>query len=155
MTKLLGTSLPKVLIATALISSLSLLGNAPLFAAPIKNGDSCSPVGAKFKQAGVNFVCTDSNGTSVWKSKKKATPAAAAQETFVMPKLVGVNLQLAQDTLQSKGSYLMDQKDHKGLSRLQIFDSNWKVCAQSPAAGKKVPTSTIVVLSSVKLSESC
>jgi hypothetical protein len=66
-----------------------------------------------------------------------------------------MNLQLAQDLLQSKGSYLMDQEDAKGLSRWQINDSAWKVCSQSPSAGKKVPASTLVVLKSVKLTESC
>lgn len=72
-----------------------------------------------------------------------------------MPRLVGKNLQDAQDQLQSLGSYLMDQQDASGLGRLQILDSNWKVCWQRPAAGKVVPLSTIVVLASVKLHERC
>jgi hypothetical protein len=72
-----------------------------------------------------------------------------------MPKVVGLNLQLAQDLLQSKGSYLIDQVDFKGLNRLQVLDSNWKVCTQSPSAGKKIPISTVVALASVKLTERC
>ena len=157
MTTLRTTANSKVLKVNALIICLLLIGQAPSVAASIKNGDPCSPVGATYKQSGVNFVCTASGDSGVWKSKKKASPSpsSTAQETFVMPQLVGVNLQLAQDTLQSKGSYLLDQEDHKGLGRFQILDSNWKVCAQSPRAGKKVPISTIVVLSSVKLTERC
>jgi hypothetical protein len=125
------------------------------WSAPIKNGDTCSPEGATFKQSGTEFVCTKSGSKVVWKSKKKATPTPTAEAKFTMPKLVGMNLQLAQDLLQSKGSYILDQEDFKGLSRFQINDSNWKVCKQSPAPGKSVPVSTVVTLYSVKLTERC
>jgi hypothetical protein len=125
------------------------------WAAPIKDGDACSPEGATFKQSGTEFVCTKSGSKVVWKSKKKATPTATAEAKFTMPKVVGMNLQLAQDLLQSKGSYIMDQEDYKGLGRFQLVDSNWKVCKQSPAPGKSVPVSTVVTLSAVKLTERC
>ena len=125
------------------------------WAAPIKNGDTCSPEGATYKQSGTEFVCTKSGSKVVWKSKKKATPTPTAEAKFTMPKLVGMNLQLAQDLLQSKGSYILDQEDFKGLSRFQINDSNWKVCKQSPAPGKSVPVSSVVTLYSVKLTERC
>ncbi len=86
---------------------------------------------------------------------EEATPAPEAPEKFKMPKLVGKNLQLAQDTLQSQGSYVLDQKDALGLDRFQIDDSNWRVCKQSPKAGKTVVIETMVTLSAVKLSEDC
>lgn len=144
------------LLSTAVIT-LFVLGSQSIvtttWAAPIKNGDACSPAGATFKQSATNFVCTKSGSTTVWKSKPKATPTAEAK--FTMPKVVGMNLQLAQDLLQSKGSYILDQEDFKGLSRFQINDSNWKVCKQSPAPGKSVPVSTVVTLYSVKLTERC
>lgn len=86
-------------------------------------------------------------------------PAEAATEapveTFTMPTLVGQNLQLAQDILQDKGSFLMDQEDASGLDRVQVNDSNWQVCSQSPKAGKKTSVDTVVTLSAVKLDESC
>jgi len=78
-----------------------------------------------------------------------------APQTFTMPRLVGKNLQLAQDTLQSLDSYILDQEDASGLGRIQVNDSNWTVCTQSPKAGTKVSVDTTVVLSSVKLNESC
>ena len=84
-----------------------------------------------------------------------AAPASVAPEVFVMPRFSGQNLQLAQDTLQSLGSYLMDQQDAAGLGRLQVIDSNWKVCSQDPKAGEKVPVDTMVILRSVKLDEKC
>ncbi|MGH8825174.1 MAG: hypothetical protein ACRDVN_11940 [Jiangellaceae bacterium] len=66
----------------------------------------------------------------------EATPEPPDESTttlpVAMPDLVGMNLQLAQDTLQALGSYLLDQEDASGLDRLQIIDSNWQVCAQEP-----------------------
>src|SRR5450759_918961 len=68
-----------------------------------------------------------------------ATPAepstSSALEVFTMPNLVGENLQLAQDKLQALGSYLMDQQDAAGLGRIQVLDTNWRVCTQKPAPG--------------------
>jgi hypothetical protein len=89
------------------------------------------------------------------KPKAKAPKVAPAKVTFTMPGLVGMVLQDAQDLLQTKGSYLMDQQDASGLERLQVLDANWKVCSQSPKKGAHVPTDTTVVLRSVKLIESC
>lgn len=143
-----------VTFSLSLISSV-LLSIETSNSAVIKNGDICAPEGATFKQSGTEFICTKSGNKIVWKSKKKATPSATPIEKFIMPNVVGMNLQLAQDVLQSKGSYIMDQVDYKGLMRIQVIDSNWKVCKQSPAPGKSVLTSAVVTLSSVKLSERC
>jgi hypothetical protein len=146
--------LAKLMVTCLLISSVQ-LGMATTWAATVKNGDACSPEGATFKQGTTEFVCTKSGSKVVWKSKKKASPTATPEAKFTMPKVVGMNLQLAQDLLQSKGSYILDQVDHKGLLRIQVLDSNWKVCKQSPSPGKVVLASTVVTLSSVKLTERC
>ncbi|WP_421743166.1 PASTA domain-containing protein [Cellulomonas sp.] len=81
--------------------------------------------------------------------------APAVVETMTMPAVVGVNLQLAQDTLQAAGSYVLDQTDASGLGRVQVNDSNWQVCGQDPAPGTVVPVDTMVTLSAVKLDETC
>lgn len=146
--------LAKLMVTCLLISSVQ-LGMATTWAATVKNGDACSPEGATFKQGTTEFVCSKSGSKVVWKSKKKASPTATPEAKFTMPKVVGMNLQLAQDLLQSKGSYILDQVDHKGLLRIQVLDSNWKVCKQSPSPGKVVLASTVVTLSSVKLTERC
>ncbi len=87
---------------------------------------------------------------------EEPTPEATEEpETFKMPKLVGENLQLAQDRLQARGSYVLTQEDALGLNRFQVLDSNWKVCSQKPRAGKRVPVDRLVVLDAVKLTESC
>ena len=146
-------------LARLLVSSLLITGvqvsMTTTWAATIKNGDACSPAGATFKQGATEFVCTKSGSKVVWKSKKKASPSATPEAKFTMPRVVGMNLQLAQDLLQSKGSYILDQVDHKGLLRIQVLDRNWKVCKQTPSAGKVVLASTVVTLSSVKLTERC
>ena len=146
-------------LARLLVSSLLITGvqvsMTTTWAATVKNGDACSPAGATFKKGATEFVCTKSGSKVVWKSKKKASPSATPEAKFTMPRVVGMNLQLAQDLLQSKGSYILDQVDHKGLLRIQVLDSNWKVCKQTPSAGKVVLASTVVTLASVKLTERC
>jgi hypothetical protein len=89
----------------------------------------------------------------------ETTVAAEAEpkrtDKFRVPRLVGRNLQLAQDILQARGSYLLDQQDASGLGRLQLLDSNWVVCKQRPAPGVRVPVDRMVRLSAVKYGESC
>jgi hypothetical protein len=88
-------------------------------------------------------------------AKELSTAAKKAKVTFVMPNLVGKNLQKAQDALQSRGSYLLDEQDATGAGRIQVIDTDWKVCRQKPKPGAKVLIVTIVQLASVKLQESC
>jgi beta-lactam-binding protein with PASTA domain len=82
------------------------------------------------------------------------SPSAGAGN-FVMPDLVGLVLQDAQDQLQALGSHNLDQEDAAGLGRIQILDSNWMVCRQSPSPGTEVSLDGLVTLWSVKLDESC
>jgi beta-lactam-binding protein with PASTA domain len=84
-----------------------------------------------------------------------ASAAPMAKDKFKMPNVVGMVLQDAQDVLQSQDSYVLDQKDALGLGRFQLFDSGWKVCRQSPRAGKTTSTSAMITLWSVKLRERC
>lgn len=80
--------------------------------------------------------------------------APVVPETFVMPDYRDWILQDAQDDLQSMGSYFMDQEDAL-YTRLQVNDSNWKVCSQDPAAGTATELSSTITLRTVKLSETC
>lgn len=89
------------------------------------------------------------------RANKQQNNGHRARDTFVMPPLVGMNLQDAQDTLQAHGSYLLDQTDATGMGRFQLLDSDWKVCYQKPAAGTEVPLMSMVQLGAVKLNESC
>lgn len=109
----------------------------------------------------VDRSCDDKDPAA--ESEKSAEPEEAKTEesepqksdTFTMPNLVGMVLQDAQDELQSRGSYLMQQVDATGAHRPKLLDSNWQVCAQSPKPGAKTPVDAIVRLEAVKLRETC
>lgn len=52
-----------------------------------------------------------------------------------MPEVVCMNLQAAQDYIQTFGVFYSRSKDATGQGRMQIIDSNWQVVAQSPDPG--------------------
>ncbi|MHB1164236.1 MAG: hypothetical protein ACYC90_09285 [Candidatus Nanopelagicales bacterium] len=91
-------------------------------------------------------------GTAAAAGNVTNRPAAG---TFIMPRMVGANLQAAQDWLQSRGSYFMDQVDASGRGRLQIIDSGWYVCWQQPPPGTQVPVTAMIRLGVVKYGERC
>ena len=86
---------------------------------------------------------------------KRERRSAAVAESFVMPALVGMNLQRAQNQLQARGSFLLTQTDGTGQGRFQMLDYGWKVCAQDPPAGTVTDIVTLVELVAVKLHEAC
>jgi hypothetical protein len=71
----------------------------------------------------------------------------------VVPSVVGLDHQLAQDTLQSAGFYALVEEDATGAGRLLLVDRNWVVVEQFPAAGAKVASSTQITLRSKKKGE--
>src|SRR3954468_15564874 len=56
---------------------------------------------------------------------------------FAMPDVVGMDLQSAQDLVQTFGVFYSVSHDLLG-SRNQLIDSNWMVCDQSVAPGQRV-----------------
>ncbi|UDL99634.1 hypothetical protein [Streptomyces longhuiensis] len=84
-----------------------------------------------------------------------ATPSkATATETASLPSMTGKGLQYAQDQAQAAGFYGLTSHDALGRGRMQAFDRNWKVCSQTPAAGKHA-TDTRIDFATVKLEEEC
>ncbi|GAA4942308.1 hypothetical protein HD597_001112 [Nonomuraea thailandensis] len=81
------------------------------------------------------------------------TPATPAATHRPLPDVVGMNLQEGQDTLQAAGFYVLNDKDATGQNRLQVLDRNWVVTRQSPAAGRKVSTDTLITLYAKKIGE--
>ncbi|MBA4608253.1 hypothetical protein H1W00_07165 [Aeromicrobium sp. Marseille-Q0843] len=110
---------------------------------------------ARIKAEAEAKAIAEADAKATAKAEAEEAAEAKAAESFKMPKLAGENLQLAQDMLQALGSYGLIQNDALELGRFQVLDANWKVCAQKPKAGKKVPIDTIVELDAVKLEESC
>lgn len=105
--------------------------------------------------AGATSAADDAPATTEAATEAPEPEPSEEPATFEMPDVVGMNLQEAQDLLQSLGSYMLDQQDASGEDRLQLLDSNWKVCSQQPAPGVESPLEATVVLASVKSDEYC
>ncbi|MBT0565534.1 PASTA domain-containing protein [Williamsia sp. CHRR-6] len=71
----------------------------------------------------------------------------------VMPAVVCMNLQSAQDLIQENGVFFSRSVDATGQGRRQLMDRNWIVVAQTPAPGSPVGEGE-AVLSVVKIGES-
>jgi len=67
----------------------------------------------------------------------------------------GKGLQTAQDDAQADGFNNLTSHDATGRARYQIFDRDWKVCFQTPAAGTAVSSGSRLDFGVVKLDESC
>jgi len=59
-------------------------------------------------------------------------------EDRLMPDVICMNLQDAQDEIQDHGVFLSGSVDATGQGRNQIIDSNWVVVDQSPPAGSPI-----------------
>ncbi|GAA3414938.1 PASTA domain-containing protein [Streptosporangium vulgare] len=84
------------------------------------------------------------------------TPAEEKEEAAerkVLPDVVGMNLQEGQDTMQAAGFYILNDKDATGRNRFQVYDRNWVVTRQTPAAGRKVTVDTLITLYAKKIGE--
>lgn len=90
-------------------------------------------------------------------SSTPPTPTAST-ESWIMPDLVGSNLQSAQDQIQRLTHYgiaITFSHDATGGGRHQIVDTNWKVCSQNVAPGSTIDRSTRIDFGAVKLDERC
>ena len=64
-------------------------------------------------------------------------PAPAEAEPL-MPDVMCMNLQDAQDLIQEQGVFLSLSQDATGQDRMQVLDSNWQVVGQFPAPGTPI-----------------
>jgi hypothetical protein len=73
-----------------------------------------------------------------------------------MPDVVGMDLQSAQNLIQTNGVFFRTTHDLLG-SRHQVLDSNWIVCTQNIPAGQQVTGNAegAIDLGVVKREESC
>ena len=71
-----------------------------------------------------------------------------------MPNVTCMNLQDAQNTLQSAGFFNLASVDGLGQGRQQILDRDWLVTKQSAVAGSRPKLLTRIVLTAVKYGES-
>ncbi|MEV8377391.1 PASTA domain-containing protein [Kribbella sp. NPDC056861] len=83
---------------------------------------------------------------------KPPTPPQESRSA-VVPAVVGVNHQLAQDMMQAAGFFYLTEEDATGQGRLLVNDRNWVVVTQSPAAGTTAAVDSKIVLRSKKIGE--
>ena len=72
---------------------------------------------------------------------------------FLMPNVLCMNLQEAQDEIQDHGVFISRSQDASGQDRFQMNDSNWIVIDQSPSVGTRIGEGD-AMLSVVNIGES-
>lgn len=82
-----------------------------------------------------------------------ALATVATAPVVLMPDVVCMNLQAAQDEIQKYGVFFSRSSDATGMDRSQLIDRNWIVVKQTPLPGQPV-TELEAVLSVVKIGES-
>ncbi|MFF0267211.1 PASTA domain-containing protein [Kribbella sp. NPDC004536] len=96
---------------------------------------------------------TATTTVTVQPTGSSSSAARPSVQVGVVPNVVGLNHQLAQDTMQAAGFYYLTEVDATGQGRLLINDRNWVVVSQQPAGGTKAPPDTKIVLRSKKIGE--
>ena len=75
-----------------------------------------------------------------------------------MPNLVGIDLQGAQDAIQSLTHdkvWYSSSTDLTGIGRAQTVDRNWVVCSSTPPAGAMFTATTNIDFGVVRDTETC
>lgn len=87
------------------------------------------------------------------------SPPASADPSWTMPNLIGMDLQGAQDAIQSLSGgqvWFSNSTDLTGQDRAQMSDRNWQVCSSTPAPGGAFTVSTKIDFGVVRVdSEEC
>ena len=117
---------------------------------------ACGGTGAAGAQPTVTATTTVTATQTVTVPQSSAPPPSAARPSVqagVVPNVVGLNHQLAQDTMQAAGFYFLTEEDATGQGRLLIDDRNWVVVSQQPTGGTHAPADTKILLRSKKIGE--
>lgn len=151
-----NTFLRCLLVSAALASSLSACGSP-------EGSDAASAVTPTTSAPAPEVAETTAVPSPVTPAPAATTPvpeaSAEAMVDFVMPNFRGANLQDAQNKVQELGLFFSISHDLRG-SRNQVVDSNWQVCDQLPAVGRRIKGKAAdyegkIDFGVVKLSESC
>ena len=89
----------------------------------------------------------------VTKPSDDADDESGSGAARIVPDVVCINLQDAQDRLQAAGFFDLRSEDALGRGRWQVIDRNWVVTDQSPEPGGRRPSGTTIVLTTVKYGE--
>lgn len=80
----------------------------------------------------------------------KTTDETSDGGCIKVPNVVGKDHQLAQDTMQAAGLYVLSEEDATGQGRMLLLDRNWTTVRQRPKAGSCVSEDTEITLYAVK-----
>lgn len=127
-----------VLAAAVLAAGCELEPEAAPAAPPVTVTETAPPPAAK-------------SGPTVPPSSPSPSPSVAKKVR--VPRVVGLNHQVAQDRMQAAGLFKLVEEDATGLNRLLLWDRNWVVVKQSPRAGKTVTEDATIILYSKKIGE--
>lgn len=107
-------------------------------AAPSGTTSTASPAATSPSEAASGPTGTSPTAPPSTTASTTAAPVTeppVAPPSAVMPDVICMNLQQAQDLIQTKGVFFSRSHDATGAGRMQVLDSNWVVVEQSPAAG--------------------
>lgn len=85
--------------------------------------------------------------------KPTDTTETPAGQDGVVPDVVCLDLQAAQDAMQAAGFFNLRSEDSSGQDRRQLADRNWVVVNQSVAAGIRPDALAVITLGAVKFGE--
>lgn len=133
----------------ALVLSTAMLAGCGL---PRSEAESRTPVPAPVPVEITSVDLADPTATPQPVATETAPPATDISTRVPMPAVVCMNLQAAQDLIQTAGVFYSRSEDATGQGRKQVVDRNWVVVAQTPAAGALIDEGD-AVLSVVKVGE--
>jgi hypothetical protein len=139
---------PGATVVLGILGGLFVMGSI----ANAADDDKHSPVSPSGLEAHSQEAAADFEGRQ---GDSKLPPTG---DEFVMPQTAGMDLQLAQDTLQSVSDnplFYSESVDATGAGRGQWLDSGWQVCWSEPAAGEVVGQSDTPTFAVVRVSENC
>ena len=98
--------------------------------------------------------CTGSNTTKI--SNKSVVEVSTSVPRPVMPDVICLTLQDAQDLIQDQGVFYSRSQDATGKNRNQLIDSNWIVVEQNIKPGERFDEADVIlqVLKSEEASDS-
>ena len=133
----------------AIVLSTAVLGGCGL---PRSEAESRTPVPAPVPVQITSVELTEPTATPQPVATETAPPAADISTRVPMPAVICMNLQAAQDLIQTAGVFYSRSEDATGRGRRQVVDRNWVVVAQTPAPGVLIGEGD-AVLSVVKAGE--
>ena len=91
-------------------------------------------------------VCTGcTNDSTIEPNITRASDVSTSVPRPVMPNVVCMGLQEAQDLIQDQGVFFSRSEDASGQKRSQIIDSNWTVVDQNIAPGQRFDEGDVVL----------